>query len=435
MASPYAKSPAAPRSPRPRVPPPSRGLLAVGLPVVAGLLVAGLLVVFFVLPIVIRARCIAVAADHGVVLTVDHVDIGIGEVRLVRVAFSLRGVPQLAAHAADAQVTLSGLTPAKATIYALAVTIDGEEEAVESSLEKWRASQVKAAPAGESAAEAEPAVDLVQASLTWTKVLGARAKLEAPDVSGGIDGASGAIHLLAEHLSLTAGDATLGPWRVTLERGADGTRTNVELDPVVHGGPSALYVRSAAGALSIKVSVPPSPLSRIGFPPKAMKLGSDPNVEAQIAFEETVAGAASLTAAVSLSRAVFSGMPVDAALDLHAAGDVTKGLDVKQGTLKAGPLNANVSGTLKLFPDGARLALAWTGRPATCEEVGKELAAEALGGLGTQLGALAKDVGGIVGLRVTGNAQASGLITLDSRDVNAASFTMTSNETCGLAFF
>ena len=84
--------------------------------------VLGFFGLFFVLPIVIRARCIAMAADRGVSLTVDHVDIGIGEVRLVQVGLSLRGVPEIAAHSADARVTLAGLTPSKASIYALAVS-------------------------------------------------------------------------------------------------------------------------------------------------------------------------------------------------------------------------------------------------------------------------------------------------------------------------
>ena len=89
--------------------------------------------------------------------------------------------------------------------------------------------------------------------------------------------------------------------------------------------------------------------------------------------------------------------------------------------------------------DGARLALAWIGRPVSCADMGKALATQALSGLGAQLGSIAQDVaqnvGGLVGLRMTGNASASGLITIDSRDVNATSFTMTSNETCGLALF
>lgn len=429
MASPYAKAPAARRAP----PDASRSPWTIGLPLLAAFVVGSLILVFLVLPIVIRSRCISTAADRGIALTIDHVDIGIGQVRLVDVAFSLAGVPQLTAKAADAQVTMSGLTPANATVHALAIAIDGPVDTVQAALDEWRANRARDPRV--TVAGSGQTIAFAQGKLVWTKAFGQTATIEAPDVSGDVDAAGGAIHLTTEHLSLTAGGATLGPWRTTLERGDDGTRTDIELDPVVHGGPSVLYLRSAAGAVSIKVDVPRSPTSRIGLPPKALRLGSDPNVEAQIGFEETLAGAATLTCTITLSRAVFSGVPVDATLQLHAAGDRAKGLDVKRGTLKAGPLTANVSGTVKLFADGARLALAWTARPVTCADVGKELATQALGGLGAQLGALAQDVGGVVGLRVTGVAQASGLMTIDSRDVSATSFTMTANETCGLALF
>jgi hypothetical protein len=395
------------------------------LPLAAALVLGALVLVFFVLPIVIRSRCISTAAARGVALTIDHVDIGIGEVRLVQVAFTLDGVSQLSARAADTQVTLSGLTPVTATVNGLAIAIDGPVETVQAALDEWRANRARDVHA--TVAASGQKIGFAQGSLTWTKAFGQSAKIEAPDVGGEIDAVSGAIRLTTEHLSLTAGDATFGPWRTTLERGDDGTRTDIELDPVVHGGPSVLYVRSPAGAVSIKASVPRSPLSRIGLPAKALRLGSDPNVEAQIAFEETLAGAASLTASIALTHAVFSGMPIDATMQLHASGDLAQGLDVKQGTLKAGPLNASVSGTVKLFGDGARLSLAWAARPIACNEMGKQMAAQALGGLGTQLEAMAEGVGGIVGLRLAGEAQASGLITLDSRDVSASSFTMTAN--------
>jgi hypothetical protein len=430
MASPYAKSPAAQRSAPPTT---SRGPWAVGLPVVAALVLGGLVLVFFVLPIVIRSRCVATAAARGVALTIDHVDIGLGEVRLVQVAFSLEGVPQLTARASDTQVTLSGLTPVNATVNGLSITVDGPVEAVQAALDGWRASRARD-PRSTVTASGQK-IAFAQGSLIWTKVFGQTARIDAPDVGGEIDAVTGAIRLTTERLSLTAGDATFGPWRATLERGDDGTRTDIELDPVVHGGPNVLYVKSPAGSVSIKASIPRSPLSQIGLPAKALRLGSDPNVEAQITFEETLAGAATLGASITLSHAVFSGTPLDATLLLHAAGDVDKGLDVKQGTLNAGPLAATVGGTFKLFDDGARLALAWNARPVPCTEMGKKMAAQALGRPGTQLEAIAEGVGGAVGLRLAGEAQASGLITLDSRDVSATSFTMTANETCGLALF
>ena len=113
MARPYAHTPAAPRSPPP--PATTYGPWAIALPAVGVLVVAGMVFLFVVVPIVLRSRCISMAADRGVALTIDHVDIGVGDVELVRVGFALDGVPQLTAHADDAQVTLSGLTPSNAT--------------------------------------------------------------------------------------------------------------------------------------------------------------------------------------------------------------------------------------------------------------------------------------------------------------------------------
>jgi hypothetical protein len=98
-------------------------------------------------------------------------------------------------------------------------------------------------------------------------------------------------------------------------------------------------------------------------------------------------------------------------------------------------LHATVTGTVKVFDDGLRLALAWRSTPVSCAQIGKEMATQALGQLGGQLGSIVGDLGGAIGVHVAGEAAASGLITLDSRDVSAASFTLTTNDTCGLALF
>src|ERR1700679_781840 len=109
MARPYAPTPAT-RAAAPAPPPPSVNRLAIVLPAVGLLVVATIVFVFVALPIILRSRCIRIGAERGVTLTLDHVAIGLGEVRLVRVAFSLNGVPQIAASADDAEVILSGLT-------------------------------------------------------------------------------------------------------------------------------------------------------------------------------------------------------------------------------------------------------------------------------------------------------------------------------------
>ena len=397
------------------------------------LAVLGIIVVFVVLPVVVKARCISTAKDRGVTLTLDHVAIGLGEVRLVKVAFTLDGVPQLTARADDAQVILSGLSPADATVHGLSLTLDGAAETVQKSIDAWREAQARATSAVDAAAQRKIAFN--RAHITWLHAFGQTAVLESTEADGEADAGEGSLHLVADHTTLMAGHATFGPWRTTLERSAQGTRTDVELDPVVPGGPSVVYVRTPAGAVSIRANVAKSPLSRIGIPAKSVGLAADADVEAQIAFDEALNGAATMTAGVDVTHAIFSGMPVDVQLRLNAAGDVVKGLNVTNSQMRAGPITAAVTGTMKVFDDGARLALSWSTRPMPCTEVGKQLATQALGALGAQLGQLAVNAGGLAGLRITGDALASGLITLDSRDVSTASFTMTGNQTCGLALF
>src|SRR5439155_1714407 len=83
---------------------------------------------------------------------------------------------------------------------------------------------------------------------------------------------------------------------------------------------------------------------------------------------------------------------------------------VTRGALRVGPFHASVTGTMTLFPDGARLALAWHAQQLKCEEIAQNAAKDALGDLGAQLGAFAKQLGVA---KVTGEAHASGLLTID----------------------
>ncbi len=395
--------------------------------------VVGIIVVFGVLPVVLKQQCIAAAASQGVTLTIDHVAIGPGDVRLMNVGIALEGVPQMKATAESMQVALVGFTPGAAAVNGLAMTLDGPLEDLQKAMAAWSAARARATTAT-SAANAKP-VTWALGNLTWTRAFGQTAKIEMSNLEGELDPSKGTSRMSSDHAMVTAGKATFGPWRVAVERDAQTARVDVELDPVVKGGPSVVFVRDASNATSLKVSVPTSPLSRIGVPAKSVGLAADSSVEADLDFEEARTGAATLKGTVALTRAVFSGLPIDAKLTLAAAGDATKGLDVKQGTLAVGPLNASVTGTVKLFDDGIRLALAWRSTPVSCAQIGKQMATQALGQLGGQLGSLVTDLGGAIGVRVAGEASASGLITLDSRDVSAASFTLTANDTCGLALF
>jgi len=398
------------------------------------LAVAAIAVVFGVLPIVLRQRCIDAAVGQGVALSIDHVAIGLGDVRLITVGLALDGVPQMKATADSMQVTLDGLTPGAIAVSGLAVTLDGPLEEIQKALQAWNAARARSSTA-QAATSAKP-LTLALGHVTWTRAFGATAKIEMLDVQGDADPVKGVAHLASDKVTVTSGKGTFGPWRVALDHDAQAARIDVELDPVVKGGPSVLFVRDASDASSLRVNVPSSPLSHLGIPAKSVGLASDSTVEATVDFEEARSGAVTLKGTLGMTRAVFSGEALDVALALAASGDKTKGLDVKQGTLTAGPLHASLSGTLKLFDDGVRLALAWRSTPVACADLARQMAAKGGGPLGgAGLGTIAQNLGQLIGVRVSGDASASGLITLDSRDVNAASFTMTANDTCGLALF
>ena len=382
-------------------------------------LTVGAIVFVATLPSRMRAACVALAAQNGVVLGLDGVSVGWESVHLSKVTAKLDGVPQIAVSADAIDVTLSWLTPTESTATNVSIAIDGAPEDLQTAVDAWSAKVAKtraAAPAA-SRSEASNKVAFTGAKVAWTRAFGETARVDAQAAQGTLDPNKGTMSIGSDKVTVTAGRAAFGPWRVQLDRDATGTRTHVELDPVVHGGPQATYVRSPGGAVSLTANVPSSPLSRIGIPAKSVGLAGDATVEGTLDFEIAQSGASTLATKTTMTKAQFAGVPLDVAIDLSAAGDATKGLDVKQGSLVAGPLRAALSGTVKLFPDGARLALAWRTQPIACQALAKDLATSAFGDAGGALADMANALGAQVGVKLAGNASAAGLITLDSRDV------------------
>ena len=139
------------------------------------LAVAAIAVVFGVLPIVLRQRCIDAAVGQGVALSIDHVAIGLGDVRLITVGLALDGVPQMKATADSMQVTLDGLTPGAIAVSGLAVTLDGPLEEIQKALQAWNAARARSSTA-QAATSAKP-LTLALGHVTWTRAFGATAKI------------------------------------------------------------------------------------------------------------------------------------------------------------------------------------------------------------------------------------------------------------------
>lgn len=402
--------------------------------VILGLIAIGAIALIVAIPQIVKQKCIDTAAEDGIALTIGAAQVGWGTVHLSDVAFAIPEVPQITGAASDVNVALSGLTPQTITALNVGITIVGSAESVMSAVDAWQAKHAKA-PGTPAAEEAAAQKILIQnGHLGWTGAFGQVGKIDASSVNAETDGSGASFKLTADKTIIGTPKGDVGPWRMSFERDAASVRTRFELDPAMHDGPSIMYVTTHQGGISVKVAIPKSPLGRIGIPPAlfGVSSGQMTQVEAQIALEKPTPTQASLTANVALLGAKLGAAPVaaDVKLDLAAAGNPAKPLDISRGTLIVGPFRANVTGTLTLFQDGARLALAWNAQTLKCEEIAQNAARDALGEFGAQLSAFAKGLGVA---KVTGEARFSGLITVDTRNLNDVSVSITAKDTCGIA--
>jgi hypothetical protein len=403
------------------------------------------------LPTYVKRRAVDEAAARGVALTVADARIGVGVVHLGGVAFRVGAVPQVSGTAGEVDVELASLVPRTIAARDVALVVDGPFEEVSAATEAWLDSL-----AGAPGTTLE-ALRVQSGHVAWTRAFGMTATVEASGLTGESDARGTALRVVAESTRVTLAPPSavappaLGPWRVTFERDATTARARVDLDPAIRDGASALWVLSrGSGATSLKVGIPRSPLGRLGIPPAAIALapgaaGTATEVEVAIDLERPTPRKATLDAKVGLHGARLGGAPtpVDVALELGAAGDPEGPLDVTRGAMVVGPFKATVGGTVRLFPDGARVSLAWKTAPIACAVLARQVAAQSAASAGlplppgsaeiaARLGTLAEDLGLA---RVTGEAHAAGLITVDTRNVEGSQVTVTQKSTCGVTIF
>jgi hypothetical protein len=170
----------------------------------------------------------------------------------MKVTFSLDGVPQLSGTADDIRVALSGLTPADANADGLALALDGPLEDLQKSLATWSAAQVQRQTTGE--AGSAHAVSWSLGHVTWTRAFGQTAKVELANVAGEMDPAKATARMTTDKATITTGSSAFGPWSLSLERDSATTRLDVELDPVVKGGPSVVFLRDANDSVSVSLA-------------------------------------------------------------------------------------------------------------------------------------------------------------------------------------
>ncbi|HEY8088290.1 MAG TPA: hypothetical protein VIF09_10610, partial [Polyangiaceae bacterium] len=340
-------------------------------------------------------------------------------------------LPGIKAVAPEVEVTTRGLSPETMTVRRAELTLAGRWSAIEASLVAWRASPT----GGQGGAWAPESLIVDESRVVWPAPFAENARLEAAnvhfDTTWGGPGPS-QLHARSDNVTVTVPAGKLGPWRVDVDRASGASRARLALDPAVPDACTVLVVEDAAGATSVNVAVPRSPVARLGIPPAILGLKGK-NVQAELTARYAPLGTARADAT---AKGGVYGMeaglpaPLDVSWDLSATGAPASGLDVKRSRLAAGPMVGALTGTIKPFDDGFRVDLAWTANAVPCAAFNAPLAQGDPFDIAFQLRKLAENVGAI-----QGDVSARGTLAFDSRDLGAAHVEFTPEVRCKVSLF
>jgi serine/threonine protein kinase len=414
------------------------------------------------IPGYVRRAAVATAAAQGLVLSIDAVNVGLGGIRLIGLSATSPEMPGVRATATEMHVELSGFSPKQATVRGAELTVDGPILDVTHAAEAWFSAHH--GPQARSGGEERDGdwLDVVVPTvhLMWTHAAPGDVRIDAPECTGEIrphatPRLGDEFHWTTQKLTVTTSAGVLGPWRVDFDREVNGARLRVAFDPPVPDGPNALLVKSTAGSVALDVSIPRSPLGRLGVPPTLAGLvpttPSQIETKAHLSLQPPSHVEANASIVLFGAHVAKAPGPLDVTLSGSVGGTVGDPLDVKDGALSAGLIRATLTGPVTINDDGVSAALAWKATPVPCaslmpqakraaDDLNKQLAGlgdlgdlkDTLAELGLDAGALAQTTGVV---HVTGTLQASGTLTLDSTDMTKTAFTTNAKNSCGLGLF
>jgi hypothetical protein len=305
---------------------------------------------------------------------------------------------------------------------------------------KWRASP----EGGQAGAWAPVALVLEESRIVWQGLIGVAASLEANNLHAQVSwsGRAPEVHVRSDRVLVGVPGGALGPWRVDLDRAPaaapsrlGGSRLRIALDPGVPESSTVLVVGDDERTTSVDVSVPRSPLSRLGIPPQVVGLrGKDLQVDAVAHFGALGPGRADASTKGGLYGIEAPGIPrpLDISWDAAASGSPDAGLDVRNARLAVGPLVGAMTGMLKTYADGFRVDLAWSGGPVPCKAFDAPLGTGAPFDIAFQLRKLA-EAAGIT--KIDGVVTARANLTFDSRDLGSAKVDFAPDAKCQVALF
>jgi hypothetical protein len=399
---------------------------------VAGVVVLG--VVAYALPWYIRGQCNEEAQKHGVSLSIDDVKVGPTGFRLLGLTATAADVPGARIVAPEVEVETRWLTPTKVTAKGIVLSLTGRWAAVSAALDHWLSSS--RGLHGPGWASVAPLIT-DGSRIVWVGPIGENARVEAAGVHADVSWPErGAVlHASSDNVTVTVPGFALGPWRVDVDRAPATSRVCLALDPGVPNTCTVLVVGNDEATTDVQVTLPRSPLGRLGIPAQLLGVGGkELQLEATVHYATLGPTRADLTAKGGLHGVEAIGIPraLDVTLEATASGDARGGIDVKQARLAVGPLVGNVRGMLKRFEDGFRVDLAWKANPVPCTAFEAPPSQTQPFDMAYGLRKLAESTGIA---RVSGSVGAQGMLAFDSRDLGSASVTFTPEVTCQATMF
>ncbi|WP_394847680.1 serine/threonine protein kinase [Pendulispora brunnea] len=330
---------------------------------VFALLTLGLLTLL--LPVFVKRSYVRAAAQRGIALHVDSVDLSFQGVRLLGCAATFPGMPGLEVRAKALDFAAAEGGTHALTVEQPEIALDGAYvptlDALELYLEKHPL------PEGDSGLDR---MTVQGGQLAWTKAFGENTRLELEGIRGEMMRANER-HLgqdytfEAERIGVQTPVGSFGPWRGALTHTAASLVANVTLGTDAGEPSTATYMEQGVdgpGSMTtFEAKIPRSAVDRLGIP-KSL-LGAAPKDALQI--EGTVRGVR--------EHAKFE---VQSAFALHGStnvrfqgrvlGNPHGALEIDGGVLTYGAFRGRLWGGATFVHDGFRIEGAWKSAPRPC---------------------------------------------------------------------
>jgi serine/threonine protein kinase len=312
----------------------------------------------------VLGRCMTAAALQGATLSVARLSVRPHAILLDGVKVTIADAPGVTATAAEVEIALTGLHATAVTARNCELSISGSVDAVANKFEAWRSKH---------GADPIP-LDVEAGHVIWSGPLGEGTQLEAWDVSAQLlehaDRADD-LRALARSAMVRVPRGSLGPWRLRLDRDAKAARLDVAFDTAVPEWATAHVIQPREGAGSVSISIPPSPIQRVGIASDLFAPVGDPamQVEARLDFAPVNGDKYEGKATLNLlgARAGHARVPMDLKLDAALSGPSTSSIALA-GSLSVGGIKGALTGTVTTQTDSVRGQLSWRPPQPSCPE-------------------------------------------------------------------